>query len=191
MTRLFALGRTETVRSCTLASTAFVQAMEDPASTSVSREVALREAVEQHVSLYRAAMSGEGVDRHLFALYVSAVGFYGADKVPEFLRAVKTVPWSLSTSQTPVQQTTHWDLKANPTKVTGGGGFGPVSADGYGVSYIVASDDVLMLHVSSKKSSPLSNSAKFIERIVQALADMRTMLESNAAAVAAAKAKPQ
>lgn len=32
------------------------------------------------------------------------------------------------------------------------GGFGPVSTDGYGVSYIIAGEDLLFFHISSKKS---------------------------------------
>jgi hypothetical protein len=41
----------------------------------------------------------------------------------------------------------------NPNKISGGGGFGPVTDDGYGVSYIIASDELVFFHVASKHSS--------------------------------------
>ena len=71
-------------------------------------------------------MSGEGVDRHLFALYVVSQGL-GIDS--PFLKSALAHPWKLSTSQQPQTQTNRWgkDIKPCP-----GGGFGPVSEDGYG-----------------------------------------------------------
>ncbi len=45
------------------------------------------------------------------------------------------------------------DLRNNPNKVTGGGGFGPVADDGYGVSYIVSGEDKIFFHITSKYSS--------------------------------------
>ncbi len=45
------------------------------------------------------------------------------------------------------------DLRKNPNKVTGGGGFGPVNDDGYGVSYIVSGEDKIFFHITSKVSS--------------------------------------
>lgn len=33
-------------------------------------------------------------------------------------------------------------------------GFGPVADDGYGVSYIIAGEDLLFFHISSKASCP-------------------------------------
>lgn len=36
------------------------------------------------------------------------------------------------------------------------GGFGPVADDGYGVSYIVAGEDLLFFHISSKRICPLT-----------------------------------
>ncbi|CAF5050875.1 unnamed protein product, partial [Rotaria magnacalcarata] len=56
--RLFRDGRTETVRSCSIESSAWVKAMEDP---TVSREECvrlLRAACDYHQLQYRDAMSG-------------------------------------------------------------------------------------------------------------------------------------
>lgn len=63
-------------------------------------------------------------------------------------------PWRLSTSQTPHGQTTQFDLKKFPNCISAGGGFGPVADDGYGVSYIIAGENLVFFHISSKKSSP-------------------------------------
>ncbi|KAJ1359359.1 hypothetical protein KIN20_018063 [Parelaphostrongylus tenuis] len=70
MTRLFREGRTETVRSCTMKSVKFVLSMMDPSKKPEERLALLREACDNHQELYRDAMCGKGIDRHLFALYV-------------------------------------------------------------------------------------------------------------------------
>lgn len=73
-----------------------------------------------------------------------------------FLQKVLSEPWRLSTSQTPHGQTNKLDLTKHPDCISAGGGFGPVADDGYGVSYIIAGEDTLFFHVSSKKSSPVT-----------------------------------
>lgn len=47
-------------------------------------------------------------------------------------------------------------MKENPDCISAGGGFGPVADDGYGVSYIIAGEDLIFFHVSSKISSPVT-----------------------------------
>lgn len=71
-----------------------------------------------------------------------------------YLQKVLSEPWRLSTSQTPHGQTTQFDLKKFPNCISAGGGFGPVANDGYGVSYIIAGENLVFFHISSKKSSP-------------------------------------
>lgn len=95
-------------------------------------------------------MTGKGVDRHLFTLYV--VSKYLELDTP-FLKEVLSEPWRLSTSQTPSSQTNKIDLKKYPEFMSAGGGFGPVADDGYGVSYIFCGEDNIFFHISSKKSS--------------------------------------
>lgn len=99
---MFREGRTETVRSCTSESTAFVQAMVErshmvrppashcevaplpPARSEGHSNSSLpyfypqkedlqdlfRKASKKHQNMYRLAMTGAGIDRHLFCLYV-------------------------------------------------------------------------------------------------------------------------
>lgn len=67
---------------------------------------------------------------------------------------VLSEPWKLSTSQTPHGQTSLINLKKHPNCISAGGGFGPVADDGYGVSYIIAGENLLFFHISCKRSSP-------------------------------------
>jgi len=52
-------------------------------------------------------------------------------------------------------------VKENPACISAGGGFGPVADDGYGVSYIIAGEDLIFFHISSKISCPLTVSLLF------------------------------
>jgi carnitine O-palmitoyltransferase 1 len=124
MTRLYREGRTETVRSCSIESCAWVRAMEDSTKTTQERIKLLRDACDHHQKLYLEAMTGKGVDRHLFCLYI--VSKYLEIDSP-FLNEVISEPWRLSTSQTPHGQYAHTDLVKYPGLVGSGGGFGPVS----------------------------------------------------------------
>ncbi|KAL8222618.1 UNVERIFIED_CONTAM: Carnitine O-palmitoyltransferase 1, muscle isoform, partial [Gekko kuhli] len=175
MTRLFREGRTETVRSCTREATAFVCCMEDPDVSPSECLKLFREAAEKHQHLYRLAMTGAGIDRHLFCLYVVS-RYLGLDS--PFLAQVLSEPWRLSTSQTPQQQIRMFDLETNPDHVSPGGGFGPVANDGYGVSYIIAGEHLITFHVSSKHSSPQTDSKRFGRNIRQALLDIAALFDT-------------
>ncbi|XP_043256617.1 carnitine O-palmitoyltransferase 1, liver isoform isoform X3 [Colletes gigas] len=172
MTRLFREGRTETVRPCTIESTAWVKAMEDKEATVDHKYKLLLAAAKQHQKAYQDAMCGKGIDRHLFCLYV--VSKYLEVDSP-FLKEVLSEPWKLSTSQTPHGQTSLIDLKKHPNCISAGGGFGPVADDGYGVSYIIAGENLLFFHISCKRTSPETNAARFANRIEKALADLKLL----------------
>eukprot|EP00069_Balaena_mysticetus_P000551 bmy_14611T0 len=135
MTRMFREGRTETVRSCTCESTAFVRAMAQGRHLKADLQDLFRKAAEKHQNMYRLAMTGAGIDRHLFCLYV--VSKYLGVKSP-FLAEVLSEPWRLSTSQTAQFQIRMFDPNQYPNHLGAGGGFGPVANDGYGVSYMIA-----------------------------------------------------
>lgn len=76
------------------------------------------------------------------------------------------------------------------------GGFGPVSngklkiklykmifkyffffVDGYGISYIVAGEDLIFFHISSLKSCAPTSSESFSKQICKSLADMKLLFE--------------
>ncbi|KAM5248016.1 carnitine O-palmitoyltransferase 1, liver isoform [Ctenodactylus gundi] len=172
MTRLFREGRTETVRSCTTESCNFVLAMMDPTQTVEQKLKLFKVASEKHQLLYRLAMTGAGIDRHLFCLYV--VSKYLAVESP-FLKEVLAEPWRLSTSQTPQQLSELFDFVKYPNHMAGGGGFGPVADDGYGVSYIIVGDHFIHFHVSSKFSNPETDSHRFGKHLRESMADILTL----------------
>ncbi|CAF2342078.1 unnamed protein product [Rotaria sp. Silwood2] len=189
MTRLFRDGRTETVRSCSIESSQWVKSMDDPTVTKDERVKLLRDACDHHQQQYRDAMTGKGIDRHLFCLYV--LSKYLEIESP-FLQQVLHEPWKLSTSQTPVnyddkhlkkllakhpEAAAKYGVVNSHSLVPLGGGFGPVAADGYGVSYIIATEDLIYFHISSNKSSPETDSKRFGKGIRQAMEDMRVLFD--------------
>lgn len=181
MTRLYRDGRTETVRPVTDESKAFVLAMGDESISREEKLKLLQAACNVHQDGYRGAMCGKGIDRHLFTLYCVSVGF-GIESA--FLKSALGRPWRLSTSQQPQQQTNNWPKvfkSLEGTKygakdaICPGGGFGPVAEDGYGVSYMIAGEDAIFFHISSKKSCPTTDSVKFSQDLLQAFADMKVL----------------
>uniref|UniRef100_A0A8C4F5U1 carnitine O-palmitoyltransferase n=1 Tax=Dicentrarchus labrax TaxID=13489 RepID=A0A8C4F5U1_DICLA len=175
MTRLFREGRTETVRSCSNESSAFVRALEG-GEVRLCKLRLFRAASEKHQNLYRMAMTGAGIDRHLFCLYVVSK-YLGVESL--FLKEVLAEPWRLSTSQTPIQQMELFDMVNHPEYVSCGGGFGPVADDGYGVSYSILGENVINFHISCKHSCPDTDAHKFGALIRKALHDLMQLLSPN------------
>uniref|UniRef100_A0A4X1UIB5 Carnitine O-palmitoyltransferase 1, muscle isoform n=1 Tax=Sus scrofa TaxID=9823 RepID=A0A4X1UIB5_PIG len=174
MTRMFREGRTETVRSCTRESTAFVQAMVEGRRVKADLQDLFRKAAQKHQNMYRLAMTGAGIDRHLFCLYV--VSKYLGVSSP-FLAEVLSEPWRLSTSQIAQFQIRMFDPNKYPNHLGAGGGFGPVADDGYGVSYMIAGENTIFFHVSSKFSSSETNAQRFGNHIRQALLDLADLFQ--------------
>lgn len=177
MTRLFLHGRTETVRSLTQESCNFVRSMFDENATNEERIQLLRIASKKHQSLYRDAMTGKGIDRHLFGLYVVSKGL-GLEC--DFLKRALAIPWILSTSQQPQQQITTSPSCDDPqykSQICPGGGFGPVSSEGYGVSYMIPGNQLIFFHVTAKKSCTMTDARGFTRLIFQSMWDIRKLFE--------------
>ncbi|XP_012943350.1 carnitine O-palmitoyltransferase 1, liver isoform [Aplysia californica] len=175
MTRLYKAGRTETVRSLTSEAKQFVETFLDAEKPEEEKRALLKAACERHAKMYKDAMNGKGIDRHLFALYVASRGL-GIDC--EFLKRVLSIPWTLSTSQQPQQQIEWSPTCSNPKfrdQVCPGGGFGPVSDDGYGVSYMVAGEHRVFFHVSSRRSTQATDSAVFVKTLQETMSEMKAL----------------
>lgn len=175
MTRLYLMGRTETVRSLTSDTAKFVRAMINPDKSKEEKIDLLRKACGVHQILYRDAMSGKGIDRHLFGLYVACKGL---GQESEFLKSALMMPWTLSTSQQPQQQIAeapNCSLPEYRDKVSPGGGFGPVSDVGYGVSYMFAGEFRIFIHVSSKHSASNTSSQRFVNNLYESLDEMKRL----------------
>jgi len=190
MTRLYREGRTETIRTAGKESVAFVKGMEDPAVPAEAKVKLLQQACEQHARKTVLAMTGRGVDRHLFALYVVAVGTQVESK---FLKSVITRGWKLSTSQIPQNQCERdWEMTKhgikNNTEVwpRPAGGFGPVADNGYGVCYTLASEKSFYFHVTTTRGFA-TDSARMLKNILTALEDIGNLLPKEAPKEAAPK----
>lgn len=177
MTRLYLQGRTETVRSLTSKAAAFARAFVDKSVSSEEKRRLLAEACGHHQVMYKDAMNGKAIDRHLFALYVVSRGM-GYDC--EFLKKVLSIPWTLSTSQQPQQQIATAPDCNEPQyydMLSPGGGFGPVSDDGYGVSYMIPGERRIFFHVSSKRSHAGTDSKRFVSQLFETMLELKALFE--------------
>mmetsp|Transcript_35190 Transcript_35190/g.80282 ORF Transcript_35190/g.80282 Transcript_35190/m.80282 type:complete len:822 (+) Transcript_35190:17-2482(+) len=182
MTRLFLEGRTETIRTLSEESCAFVNAMLDSKASNEERVKKLHAAADRHTRKSRDAMSGRGCDRHLFALYVMGRGLEVPEDSLAFLKNALSLPWTLSSSQIPSQQCPErWPKWEGVDLAAPSGGFGPVSDNGYGVSYMVW-EKHLFFHVSCKVSSDKTDSPTFVRYIKEALRDIRALFPPTEAA---------
>ncbi|KIH49478.1 Choline/Carnitine O-acyltransferase [Ancylostoma duodenale] len=163
MTRLYREGRTETVRSCTTQSSEFVLAMVDPKKTRTERLQLLRRACDRHQELYRDAMCGKGVDRHLFALYV--IKRYLEEESPFFDKIFPPM-YLLSTSQTPLNQVDSemygMDAEQRLRLTTAGGKFKFSSPYHFFLFYFDTERKVKLVEVFSIILSPTIDQGRFI-----------------------------
>ncbi|TFY60452.1 hypothetical protein EVJ58_g5142 [Rhodofomes roseus] len=159
LTRLFKNGRTETIRTLSADSRAFVLAMVDPKSTPQARQSLLRRAVQTHTSLTRHAATGRGIDRHLLGLrlMLDASARERHDLFDDELFTLSQT-WKLSTSG------------LSEGHQFRGTGFGAAYPDGYGIN----SPSTITFGIECKFSSPLTSTEVFKAAIIEALADMKT-----------------
>ncbi|PBJ78911.1 choline/carnitine O-acyltransferase [Trypanosoma cruzi cruzi] len=171
--RMYRKGRTETIRTVSEESCAFVRAMEQPSLSAEAKLKLLRVACERHQKTSRDAIAGCGIDRHLFGLYCASTGFEVAS---EFLQAAMQSKWKLSTSQVLTRQL---PAKFHPPNdepfETPNGGFGPVQDDGYGVCYCLYGENLFYFTITSKHSCNSTSSTRLAEHIKKALRDMAAL----------------
>ncbi|PWN27023.1 putative carnitine O-acetyltransferase mitochondrial precursor [Jaminaea rosea] len=136
-TRKFKWGRTETIRSCSPESQAFVEAMQDPVGRDEDRYAKFQAAVKQHLNYATSAADGQGVDRHLFGLKKL---LKDGEEVPALYKDEafgKSSNWQLSTSQISSEVFSSW-------------GYGEVVPDGYGCAYAIKGDSLTFTVTSLK-----------------------------------------
>uniref|UniRef100_A0A8C7U8P4 Carnitine O-acetyltransferase n=1 Tax=Oncorhynchus mykiss TaxID=8022 RepID=A0A8C7U8P4_ONCMY len=163
--RMFKLGRTDTIRSCSIDSANFVKAMDDPAKQKIEKVTLLEKAVKAHRAYTDMAIHGQAIDRHLLGLKLQAIE--DLTSMPEiFMDTSYAVAnhYNLSTSQVPA--------KTDCVMC-----FGPVAPDGYGVCYNPMAEHINFA-VSAFNSCNETNAAHMAQRLEEALLDMRMLLES-------------
>jgi carnitine O-palmitoyltransferase 2 len=125
-TAAFKHGRTETIRSATPEAAAFTAAFLDASSGPSERAAAMRTAVDNHTRISRDALTGKGMDRHLFALAQLASSEGLSVPLFECAALAKLNKIILSTST----------LSSEAIR---GGGFGPVNDECYALGYGIRS----------------------------------------------------
>ncbi|KAG1147892.1 hypothetical protein G6F37_003664 [Rhizopus arrhizus] len=175
-TRKYQRGRTETARTVTVDSVAFVKAMEDPHVPTTEKIAAFRKAMKAQGAYMADAVNGHGVDRHLFGLKNSL-------KENEEKPDIFTDPayaysshWYLSTSQLSSE---HFD----------GYGWGQVVNDGFGVAYMVKKHG-LQFNVASVKdlevhgTKYVNGTFQFKQCLEDAANDLKELMDTELAAEA-------
>ncbi len=171
-TRAFRLGRTETIRSASVASRDWCAVMDDAATPAARKVELLRSALSIHAERGKLAAQGQGVDRHLLGLKLIAaeIGAKEGWSRPDYDRHLEifaheiwTRPWELSTAQLPMT-----GLWVNS--------FGPQAPNGYGIGYVIR-DDSVTCNIASWRSHPETSSKRFADGVAQAMRDMKALLE--------------
>ncbi|KAG0667777.1 carnitine O-acetyltransferase yat1 [Maudiozyma exigua] len=140
MTKGFQNGRTEAIRTVTPQCKKFVKSLFDRNATDDDRKTYLQQACKEHSTITRECSMGLGQDRHLYALY-SIWNLWYKDSMP--------LP--------PIFQDKSWSiLNTNVISTSNCGnpclknfGFGPVTANGFGIGYIIR-DNSISIVVSSR-----------------------------------------
>ncbi|KAI8916733.1 acyltransferase ChoActase/COT/CPT [Powellomyces hirtus] len=160
-TRQFKHGRTETCRSLSVDSKAFIEGFEDTRVSVAQKYALLVKACDSHVKYLAVAGQGRGVDRHLLGLRMT---MKPDEKAPIFSDPAyaKSQHWQLSTSGL---------FPGNQILATG---FGAVYPDGYGMNYMLA-PKIIKMGVESKVADKSTSSVKYTETLSAVLDDMGKM----------------
>lgn len=162
--RMFRLGRTDTIRSASSASAAFVKAFDHPSKQNTEKVDLMVNAIKAHRSYTNMAISGQAIDRHLLGLkMVAAEEKLSVPDVFTDTAYAKALHYQLSTSQV-------------PSKTDCVMCFGPVVSNGYGVCYNPMNDHINFA-VSSFNTCEETSAARLARAVEEALLDIRTLLE--------------
>uniref|UniRef100_A0A1A8FTT8 Carnitine O-acetyltransferase n=1 Tax=Nothobranchius korthausae TaxID=1143690 RepID=A0A1A8FTT8_9TELE len=165
--RMFKYGRTDAIRSTTVDSLCFVQAMQDPTKQNTERLALLQKAVQTHKENTYNAIHGQAIDRHLLGLRMQSI--VDLTSMPGiFMDTSYAVAhhFNLSTSQV--------GSKTDCVMC-----FGPMVPDGYGVCYNPM-DEHINIAITAFNSCEETNAASFAQAVEDALLDMRALLEDTA-----------
>jgi hypothetical protein len=161
-TRLFYHGRTETIRSLTNDSLAFVKTMESDASESAKWD-ALLKAIGTHKDTLIQSLMAQGVDRHMMGLYIvsemsgiSPRPSIFSDKAYELSKK-----YLISTS----------NISGGPGASPIWGGFSAMYNEGYGICYALQ-DDRINVSITCYHVCKETSAAEFKRTLELALLEM-------------------
>jgi len=160
LTKGFYHGRTEAMRTATEKAATFCKTWMDPSATNDKKLEALREATVYHSAGIKNALTGKGIERHLFALKciadknnIATPDFFSSEAYSKLNHTI------LSTSNC-----------GNPSLRLFG--FGPVVQDGFGIGYIIR-ENGLNYSISSKHRQ----TERFAHTLKQTLIDMGKLIQ--------------
>ena len=156
----FKHGRTETIRSCTMQTKKFSEAFFSSKSSKSDLQQLLKACSDKHNELTKNAATGQGCDRHLFAMKQLASAD-GDDKMPELFKHelyARLHHFILSTSTV-------------PSEYCLAGAFCPVVPNGLGVGYEI-SDESLGFAVTSYQDTLCSDFTNSMDGITKKLKDI-------------------
>ncbi|KAJ3977229.1 acyltransferase ChoActase/COT/CPT [Lentinula raphanica] len=162
LTRMFNKGRTETIRTLSVESRAFVLAMVNDTTSPETKHHLLQRAVQKHTSLTRDAATGRGIDRHLLGLRSMLRPGEQSELFDDPLFA-KSQEWRLSTSGLSAGH--HFR----------GTGFGSGYENGYGINYLAA-PSMIKFGIETKFSGTETSTEIFKGAIYTALRDMKDVI---------------
>lgn len=161
--RRFLHGRTETTRSVSSESNAFVRRMglqpnnNDSTESRLEKLSLLQQAVAKHAAFTHDASEGMGVDRHFLGLSTMSKA---GEKLPSLFSHplyLRSKRWRISTSTLPYAP-----------------GFGPVVDDGVGIGYGISRDSCLFTCTARREHSWVKDLCHFLD---EALSEMGALLE--------------
>ncbi|XP_046961406.1 carnitine O-acetyltransferase-like isoform X1 [Vanessa cardui] len=162
-TRMYAGGRTETIRSCSVQSVQFARAMLDERAAPRDKLAAMHGAVKAHKDYTVQALQGLGVDRHLLGLKLIAIeNGIELPKLYSDTGYVRSAHMRISTSQV-------------ACRCDGFMCYGPLVADGYATCYNPRDDDVNFA-TAAFAAHPDTASATYRAALEHALTDMHDVL---------------
>ena len=166
--RPFLHGRTETTRSVSLESEAFVRRLgqkpaldEHDASVRKEKLQLLQEAVMAHVKYIGQAAQAQGVDRHFFGLSLLV---QDGDRAPDLFADpvfVRSKRWRVSTSHLTHPKFDGW-------------GYGQVVPDGVGLAYSIHPRHCIFNITALKKTGWTDKLSQLLE---ESLLELRTLIE--------------
>ena len=166
-TRVFRHGRTETTRTVSPSSAAFVKSLLEPQKhmTASDKLTLLQKACADHSKYIGSAAKGMGVDRHFFGLSMLV---QDGEKTPDLYSDpvfARSKRWRVSTSNLTHPKFENW-------------GYGEVVPDGVGLSYSVHQDHLVFGITALKEHGGWPE--KLSQYLEDALVEMKLLVEQSA-----------
>ncbi|KJE90270.1 carnitine palmitoyltransferase 2 [Capsaspora owczarzaki ATCC 30864] len=169
-TKHFLSGRTETIRSLSAESLAFIEKYDRSSTSSAEKQALLRIAAKAQADQAVRCRDGQGFDRHLFAMQGVARQLWGAS--PSKLPGLFVDPGFLKFKTIILSTSTLNGIFMDHA------GFGAVSEHGYGLGY-VAHNELLSINVASFRDSPHTDSAEYASQLNRTLTDLGELVSSS------------